>query len=70
MPVDIHMNGTGYRIDRPLCGLEWLRQHIEDHTHAEIESLSIEVCQDGKAFANVKAGNGRDTVRGLVKLRR
>ena len=70
MPVEIWYNGTRYQISHPLCGLEWLRQHIRDHTHTEIESLTIEVSQDGKAFAHVKANNNRGMVEDLVKLRR
>lgn len=31
-----------------LCGQDWLRQHRNDHTQAEIDSLSIVISHNGK----------------------
>lgn len=70
MQIEIHTNGSSYTIHEPLCGSDWLREHIRDHTHAEIESLSIVVSQDGKDFATVRASNGKGTIKDLVRLRR
>lgn len=35
---------------KPLCGSEWLREHLRDHTHTEIEALTIELSIDGLGF--------------------
>jgi hypothetical protein len=44
---------------KPLCGSEWLREHLYDHTHEEIESLTIQVSMGGFRLSAIKAGNGK-----------
>ena len=67
--VEIRRNGEGttHHIAEPLCGMDWLRQHLHDHTHAEIESLSIQVGIDGRTLPAVRASDTRGTIKNIVK---
>ena len=45
-----HSRVVPFRIPNnpPLCGEDWLKAHLEDHTPEEIEALTIEVgCENG-----------------------
>ena len=66
--IEIWNNGNHHTISQPLCGLDWLRQHIRDHTHAEIDALSIELSLNGSRFGILKANDKRGTVREVVNL--
>lgn len=66
--VEIENNGHRYTIGKPLCGFDWLRRHIKDHTHSEIEALRIELSLDGKRFGVLKASDKRGIVKEVVEL--
>jgi len=70
MKIYIETNGSRRTIAEPLCGSDWLRQHLRDHTHADIEALAIEVSCNGHGFCTVRSGATKGTVRDLVKLRK
>lgn len=65
--IEIHNNGHRHTIPRPLCGLDWLRQHLPDHTHAEIEALTIEIGYNGRTLPPVPAADQRGTVKTIVR---
>lgn len=52
---------------KPLCGWDWLRQHLLDHTHAEIEALTIEIGYNGRNLPPVSAADNRGTVKSIVR---
>lgn len=66
--IQIENNGSRYTISQPLCGMDWIRQHLHDHTHAEIEALRIELSLDGRCLAMVKSSTTRGTVKSIVNL--
>ena len=51
----------------PLCGMEWLRQHYLDHTHAEMEAQTIQVGIGGKTLPPLRADTKRGTIKTIVK---
>ena len=51
----------------PLCGWGWIEQHRNDHTHEEIEALSIQMSIDGRTLPEIRAGNGKDKVKDIVR---
>jgi len=65
--IEIWNNGNRYTISQPLCGLDWLKQHLKDHTHIEVEALTIQLSLDGKSLT-VKASDKRGIVKEVVKL--
>jgi len=69
MAIKIHTNGSSYSIPEPLCGIDWLRMHLRDHTHQEIEALTLEL-STGKGFHTFGASNGKGKLRDYVKLQR
>jgi hypothetical protein len=48
----------------PLCGEDWLREHLEDHTPEEIEALTIEIAFDNRWLQPVSVA----AERGLKKI--
>ena len=63
--------GMSFRIPNSpaLCGEDWLREHLEDHTPEEIAALAIEIgCNDGwlpPVSVADKRGKVKAVVRGL-----
>ncbi len=58
------------RDQEPLCGYQWLRGHLQDHTQAEIDALSLEVRIDGKNLPGIEQGTSkkdRKQAMGIVK---
>ena len=51
----------------PLCGEEWLLEHGNDHTTAEVEELGIRISVDGKKVAEIKAGEKKRTIKRLIR---
>ncbi|MBA7676495.1 hypothetical protein ES703_84737 [subsurface metagenome] len=60
------LNGKTIRYE-PLCGMEWLRRHYLDHTHAEIEALALEMSYNGRELPPVPATAKRGKVKSIVK---
>ena len=53
---------------QPICGWDWLRQHQNDHTQAEIDSLSIVVSCGNRKLPPVSQGKkDQGLVKNLVK---
>lgn len=69
MQISIETNGSKHSIPVPLCGGDWLRQHLWDHTHQEIEGLTLEL-STGRGFHTFEASNGKGKLRDYVKLQR
>lgn len=61
------INGQEIRNREPIGGWEWLHRHLHDHTHQEIESLSIVVGIDGKNLPPLRADSKRGTIKTIVK---
>jgi len=57
----------GYGAIPPLCGWDWLRRHLGDHTHEEIEALTLEMSYNGRALPPVNAADKRGAVKSIVK---
>lgn len=53
--------------DPPLCGEEWLRNHLNDHTSEEIGALAIEVSYGGRQLAPVEASSRRGVLQKALK---
>lgn len=53
----------------PLCGEDWLRTHLEDHTSEEIGALTIEIGYDSKRLSTVSVADKRGTVKTIIKER-
>jgi len=51
----------------PLCGEDWLSEHLDDHTPEEIEALSIEITCDDRQLRPVSVSNKRGTVKTMVR---
>lgn len=51
----------------PLCGMAWLRRHYLDHTHAEIEALTIQVGIDGRTLPPIPASTKKGAIKTIVK---
>jgi len=54
----------------PLCGWEWLHQHRNDYTQAQIDALGIEVTCAGHRYPTITGEQTRGTVKKLVKANR
>ena len=65
--IEIQNNGHSYRIGQPLCGWDWLREHLHDHRHAEIEALSIEIGYNDRWMHSVSSADNRGTVKTIVR---
>jgi hypothetical protein len=63
------INGQWIRNREPIGGWEWLRQHLHDHTHAEMESLTIDVGTNGRMLPPLRANTKRGTIKTIVKGR-
>ena len=53
----------------PLCGEEWLKVHLLDHTPEEIGALTIEIGYDGKQLSTVSVADKRGTVKAILRQR-
>jgi len=51
----------------PLCGEGWLKAHLADHTHEEIEALTIEIGCDNKWLPPVSVADKKGTVNTIVR---
>lgn len=51
----------------PLCGEDWLKTHLGDHTFEEIEALSIEIAHDNSWLSPVSVADKRGTVKMMIK---
>lgn len=51
----------------PLCGDDWLREHLYDHTPEEIEALTIEITRDNIQLPSVFASSKKGTVKALFR---
>jgi len=53
----------------PLCGEDWLRAHLTDHTPEEIGALTIEIGCDNKQLSTVSVADKRGTVKAILRQR-
>ncbi len=60
------MKIKGYDIE-PLCGWEWYDKHQNDHTHAEIESLTMVVSAPGSKLTIPNTKASKDIIKNMVK---
>jgi hypothetical protein len=51
----------------PLCGEDWLKEHLTDHTPDEIAAQTIEIACDGKWVPPVSLGDKKGAVKALVR---
>jgi len=51
----------------PLCGEDWLREHLNSHTPEEIQALAIEVSCDGRKVTRVEASSKRGTLKKMLR---
>ena len=61
------INGQQIHQREPVCGMDWLRQHLWDHTHAEIEALTLEMSYNGRELPPVPAAVKKGKVKSIVK---
>lgn len=61
------INGVEIRQQEPICGSDWLREHLFDHTHPEIEALSIEIGYNGRRLPPVSSADKRGAVKTIVR---
>lgn len=52
---------------KPLCGWDWLRQHLRDHSQAEIEALTLEMSYNGRNLPPVRVADKRGTVKTMSR---
>jgi hypothetical protein len=50
-----------------LCGEHWLREHLHDHSPAEIAALTIEVACDNRWLPPVSLANKRGAVKAIMR---
>ncbi|MBA7580345.1 hypothetical protein ES708_22236 [subsurface metagenome] len=65
--IDFEIDGKTILNREPIGGWFWLRQHQGDHTHAEMESLSIQLGFDGKMLPPLRADTKKGTIKTIVK---
>jgi hypothetical protein len=51
----------------PLCGDNWLREHLHDYSPEEIGSLSIEIGYDSKWLPSVALASGKRKVKAAIR---
>lgn len=51
----------------PLCGDDWLKEHLTDYTPEEIAAQTIEIACDNKWLPPVSVADKKGTVKALVK---
>ena len=51
----------------PLCGEDWLRAHLTDHTPKEISALTIEIGYDSRWLPPVSVSDKRGTTKTIIK---
>ena len=62
---------NNYRVrTEPLCGLDWYRQHLYDHTEAEIQALTMEVSIDERRVFSIRQSHKRGIVGEVIKAQR
>jgi len=61
------INGDQIRQREPIGGWDWLREQQLDHTHAEIEALSIVIGADGRMLPPVSSHDKRGVVKTIVR---
>ena len=62
--------GIPFRIpSAALCGEDWLKAHLTDHTSEEIEALTIEIAYDNRWLAPVSMSDKRGTVKAIIRNR-
>lgn len=63
-----HFRGILFRIPtNPLCGEDWLKAHLADHTPEEIEALTIEVGYDNRWLPPVSVSDKRGTTKAIIR---
>jgi len=50
-----------------LCGEDWLRAHLSDHTFEEIAALAVEISYDNKPLPPVSVSDKRGTVKTIIR---
>jgi len=70
MEVRIRNGGYSYAIPKPLCGTEWLKKHMNDHSHEEIENLTMEVTHNDKRIFTAQGGTRGSDIREIMKMNR
>jgi hypothetical protein len=56
----------------PICGMEWLEKHTDDHTQDEINNLGMELITDRQRVtvkAGMKATNLRTALKAITGVR-
>jgi hypothetical protein len=61
------INGKQIHQREPICGWGWLWRHRLDHTHTEIEALTLVMCYNGRDLPPVPAAVKRGKVKSIVK---
>lgn len=51
----------------PLCGDEWLKEHLRDHTSEEIGALAIEIARGGRRSPPVSLADKKGAVKAAVR---
>ncbi len=51
----------------PLCGEDWLREHLKDHPQEEIGALAIVVSYGGRQLATAEANSKKGTLRKILR---
>lgn len=50
-----------------LCGEDWLKEHLTDHSAKEIEALTIEIACDNRWLSPVSVADKRGTVKAIMR---
>ena len=61
--------GLSFKIPNPptLCGDDWLKEHLHEHTPEEIEALTIEVACGERRLPPISVSDKRGTIKGVMK---
>lgn len=51
----------------PLCGDDWLEEHLNDHSLEEIGALTIQVSRDNKQLPTVSVADKKRTLKKMLK---
>lgn len=57
----------GLHYGPPLCGEDWLKEHLTDHTPKEIAAQTIEIACDGRRLPPVSLADRKGAVRVMVR---
>ena len=61
------INGQEVRNREPIGGWARFDQHRHDHTHKEIEALTIEIGYNGRYLPAVSGSEKKGTVKSIVR---